>query len=1045
MVKLYTFLLFFLSNISAFSLCDMQDNTPPSITSFSAKAATCSSNGTLILNCTGGGGTYFYEIIAGPVTRILQSQNIFSGLPAGFYTYRVTGCNGLWKQDTFTIADRYSEMKTFIAQNVDYQNSFKCNISNNGKAVLYLGFNDTNYIRRPLCYQITTSPDPVNGFNGLPCNTITFYPPNPSQPNGLISLIGSTMYHSDTIYNLSPNNYYIRITDSCDNFLTTPLSIPLPPTYNTSRIGYRISLVNGMQGCVAQPFFRVLDTVSNIFYTTADNLPNAPFNLKIFTTSGLRLFDHTYSTSEHPSMGDGWTNQLNANESVPLNTPLIAVVTDKCGNVKTYNILPYNSPNNSIISYGNNCNDPNKISIIVKNVFVDFNKLIIFNAAGMALDTIAMSDFSYIDASTGFPKTLGIYKYSPVTIGAIYKIKVYSNCGQADSVTFTVPMPSLADQPTLASTYSYEYCTPSTYKTILKLTPIVNTGISDVFLINGPPVVGPYPIGPEVANKYTFKHLTQGTYTVLVLYGCGQSLMYDVTVPDLTGASYSYSQSYAKQIICKGEGFDMIPQFSGYLPALFCRVFQLPDELKKHVKYLLTQDSIAAANAGCTVLISGNNPSYIDTLVFMADTAQLYNGMVSYQYSHVYANPNTGTLYYGNYAASLPSLILFKESNVDYGGTYVIDYLTCLSNQPIDRDTIVIRGIIPITSGSSLGMLCGNNTSTIIMSPLGGIRPYQYAYKNLSIPNSNFSAYTTDSIFTFMSAPPGTIFRFLIIDFCGNAVTVDIPITSLDVAPVILNSGYCFRESSTIFTQFLPYANYTWSLNGHTIPFADIYSNTFVSFSPSDTGLYEVNINFAANCTTFVAQKQVSGLDCVLPLSLVEFTSILMDKQVHLFWKTANETNLNYFLVERSVSGLSWEIVDTVYAKSLTGFQLNYDYTQLDSDLPWQAATMYYRLKMVDFTNDYSYSNTTLVRFPLSENISIINKLSENVIEIYSPINNKHIQLELMDVNGSIFQAGSFDMDGYFVWSINNSLPRGIYILRLNYDESYNVMKLVKL
>lgn len=124
MVKLYTFLLFFLSNFSAFSLCDMHDNTPPSITSFSAKAATCSSNGTLILNCTGGGGTYFYEIIAGPVTRILQSQNIFSGLPAGFYTYRVTGCNGLWKQDTFTIADRYSEMKTFIAQNVDYQNSF---------------------------------------------------------------------------------------------------------------------------------------------------------------------------------------------------------------------------------------------------------------------------------------------------------------------------------------------------------------------------------------------------------------------------------------------------------------------------------------------------------------------------------------------------------------------------------------------------------------------------------------------------------------------------------------------------------------------------------------------------------------------------------------------------------------------------------------------------------------------------------------------------------------------------------------------------------
>jgi hypothetical protein len=49
-----------------------------------------------------------------------------------------------------------------------------------------------------------------------------------------------------------------------------------------------------------------------------------------------------------------------------------------------------------------------------------------------------------------------------------------------------------------------------------------------------------------------------------------------------------------------------------------------------------------------------------------------------------------------------------------------------------------------------------------------------------------------------------------------------------------------------------------------------------------------------------------------LPIELITFDAYKKDREVELLWKTATETNNDYFTIERSVDGKSWEFLKTV-------------------------------------------------------------------------------------------------------------------------------------
>ncbi len=90
-----------------------------------------------------------------------------------------------------------------------------------------------------------------------------------------------------------------------------------------------------------------------------------------------------------------------------------------------------------------------------------------------------------------------------------------------------------------------------------------------------------------------------------------------------------------------------------------------------------------------------------------------------------------------------------------------------------------------------------------------------------------------------------------------------------------------------------------------------------------------------------------------LPIELVEFTAKLnSSKKTDLNWTTATEINSDYFIIERSADGITFENIATTNAAGNSTSITNY--TAIDEN-PLKGVS-YYRLKQFDFDGNFTYS-----------------------------------------------------------------------------------------
>lgn len=129
----------------------------------------------------------------------------------------------------------------------------------------------------------------------------------------------------------------------------------------------------------------------------------------------------------------------------------------------------------------------------------------------------------------------------------------------------------------------------------------------------------------------------------------------------------------------------------------------------------------------------------------------------------------------------------------------------------------------------------------------------------------------------------------------------------------------------------------------------------------------------------------------VLPLKLISFTSQKCNNnQVCLNWKTANEQNVSYFEIQRSLDGRTYTTIKPEQAKNQP---LNL-YSYVDDISGISSGKIYYRIKQVDADAKYFYSpvqfisqtqNTEVVVYPNPAKDKIIIHGWENIkrINIY--------------------------------------------------------------
>lgn len=177
----------------------------------------------------------------------------------------------------------------------------------------------------------------------------------------------------------------------------------------------------------------------------------------------------------------------------------------------------------------------------------------------------------------------------------------------------------------------------------------------------------------------------------------------------------------------------------------------------------------------------------------------------------------------------------------------------------------------------------------------------------------------------------------------------------------------------------------------------------------------------------------------MLPITLVSFTGIASGCMANLAWKTATETNSNYYAVEASTDAANYNQVAKVNSKnSATGAGYTYA-SALGSGLT------YFRLKAVDNDGKFIYSSVVTVTGTgacgMSSSVMVSPNPTKNVINIQGlTIGNT---ISIYGINGqkmtSVIATGTNQ-------SINiSSFAKGVYMMRTKAaDGTLSNVKVVK-
>ncbi|PSL31537.1 T9SS type A sorting domain-containing protein [Dyadobacter jiangsuensis] len=109
---------------------------------------------------------------------------------------------------------------------------------------------------------------------------------------------------------------------------------------------------------------------------------------------------------------------------------------------------------------------------------------------------------------------------------------------------------------------------------------------------------------------------------------------------------------------------------------------------------------------------------------------------------------------------------------------------------------------------------------------------------------------------------------------------------------------------------------------------------------------------------TYVAYTFAS-LDTPMPVTLTAFTAQAEGKTALLRWATTEETNSDFFEIQRSPDGKSWTELGRQVSQGESKVLVSYQFT----DVKPEAGTNLYRLRMVDKDGTFAFSSIKPVRF----------------------------------------------------------------------------------
>ncbi len=175
--------------------------------------------------------------------------------------------------------------------------------------------------------------------------------------------------------------------------------------------------------------------------------------------------------------------------------------------------------------------------------------------------------------------------------------------------------------------------------------------------------------------------------------------------------------------------------------------------------------------------------------------------------------------------------------------------------------------------------------------------------------------------------------------------------------------------------------------------------------------------------------------DIVLPISLLKFDANCKSNSVYLNWTSSSEINADYYSLEKSEDGYTWEQVGHVKAVGNSQEESNYEYEHVYETI----APTFYKLSETDRDGKMYELQTLFVEDCLNEEITIHpNPCRRNAI-LYLPAHHVFHSYTIYDSESKRMKTG--DITNNRIYTEN--IPVGFYILEINAGNKYYHLKLL--
>jgi hypothetical protein len=235
-------------------------------------------------------------------------------------------------------------------------------------------------------------------------------------------------------------------------------------------------------------------------------------------------------------------------------------------------------------------------------------------------------------------------------------------------------------------------------------------------------------------------------------------------------------------------------------------------------------------------------------------------------------------------------------------------------------------------------------------------------------------------------------------------------------------SSSAIVRDSLLVAQYLNRPPFTWGVPGSWATGRAIGPDSLSGYVTSNTS--SMAFDFAQRRFTLATYSKYNAL----PLTLLYFTALADGNKVRLNWDVANEENIIYYEVERSLTGTGFShlLTRTSLQQSRSQYT-DYDYSPA---LGWN----FYRIKMVDRSGSFTYSPVRAVKFDKGlEQVMIFPNPATSILNIQLPSSYAgKVTLQVYAADGKYISSMKPTVNTIQLNVL--PLPAGTYILKMTRD-----------